>query len=56
MVIWHKKLSSGVSICSYLIGSFRNILEEILTHNLFGIEVGLELLFIYSLEMVVGSF
>jgi len=31
-------------------------LEEILTHNLFGIDVGLNLLFICSLEMVVGTF
>jgi len=29
MAIWYKKLSSGLSVCSYLIGSFRNILEEI---------------------------
>jgi len=28
-------------------------LEEILTHNLFGIEVGLKLLFICSLESVI---
>jgi len=30
-------------------------LEEILTHNLLDIEVGLKLFFICSLEMVVGS-
>jgi len=30
-------------------------LEEILTHNFLGIEVGLKLFFICSLEMVVGS-
>jgi len=31
-------------------------LEEILTHNLLGIEVGLKLFFVCSLEMVVGPF
>jgi len=31
-------------------------LEEILTHNFFRNEVGLKLLFICSLEMVVGPF
>jgi len=36
-MIWYKKLLIGISrpICSYLIGSYRNFLEEILTHNLF---------------------
>ena len=50
------KLSFGISrsICSYLVGSFQNVLEEILTHNFLGIEVGLKLFFICSLEMVVG--
>jgi len=28
-------LSFGINICSYLVGSFQNILEEILTHKLF---------------------
>jgi len=37
-------------------GSFQNFLEEILTHNLLSIEVGLQLFFICSLEMVVGRF
>jgi len=32
-MICHKKLSFGTSICSYLIGSFQNFLEEILTHD-----------------------
>ena len=31
-IIWYKKLSSGINICSYLIGSFQKILEEISTH------------------------
>jgi len=42
-------------ICSYLVGSFQNFLEEILTHNLLGIEVDLKLFLICSLEMVMGS-
>jgi len=42
-------------ICSYLIGSFPDFFEEILTHNFLGIEVGLKLFFICSLEMVVWS-
>jgi len=29
-------------------------MEEILTHNILGIEVGLKLFFILTLEMVVG--
>jgi len=37
-----------------LIGSFENSLQEVLTHNFLGIEVGLKLFFICSLEMVVG--
>ena len=41
-------------IRSYLIGSFQNFLEEILTHNFLGIEVGFKLFFICTLEMVVG--
>ena len=41
-------------IFSYLLASFHNFLEEILTHNFWGIEVGLKLFFIWSLEMVVG--
>jgi len=32
---WYKKLSFGINICSYLIGSFQNFLKEILTHNFF---------------------
>jgi len=39
-----------------LIGAFQNVLEEILSHNFLRIEVGLKLFFIWSLEMVVGSF
>jgi len=38
-----------------LIGSSQNFFEEILTHNFLGIEVGLKLFFICTLEMVVGS-
>jgi len=34
-------------------GSFQNFLEEILTHNFLGIEVGLKLFFVCTLEMVV---
>jgi len=36
-MIWHEKLSFDISrpICSYLIGAFRNFLEEILTHNFY---------------------
>ena len=46
-----------MNICSYLIGSFQNFLEESSTHNFFGrpIEVGLKLFLICTLEMVVGS-
>ena len=43
----------GINISSYLIESFQNFLEEILTHNFLGIEVGLKLFFICKLEMVV---
>jgi len=43
-------------ICSYLIGSFQNFLEEILSRNFLGIEVVLKLFFICSLKMVVGRF
>ena len=45
IIIWYKKLSFGISrlICSYLIGSFQNFLEEILTRNFLGIEVVLKL-------------
>jgi len=42
-------------ICSYLVGSFQNFLEESLTHNLLGVEVDLKLFLICSLEMVMGS-
>jgi len=35
-IIWNKKLSFGINICSYLIGSFQNFLEEILTHIFWG--------------------
>jgi len=57
-MIWYKQLSFGISrpICSYLIGSFQNFLEEILTHNFLGTEVGLKLFFICSEEMMVGAF
>jgi len=34
-----KKLSYGINVCSYLIGSSQNFLEDILTHNFLGIEV-----------------
>jgi len=53
----YKTLSFGINICSFLIGSFQNSLEEILTHNFLGrpIEVGLKLFLICTLEMVVGS-
>ena len=54
IIIMYKKLSFDINISSYLIGSFQNFLEEILTHNFFGIEVGLKLSFICTLEMVVG--
>jgi len=50
IIIWYKKLSFGTNICSYLIGSFQNFLEGILTHNFLGIEVGLKLFFVCSLE------
>jgi len=52
----YKTLSFGINICSYLIGSFQNFLEEILTHNFLGrsIEVGFKLFLICTLEMVVG--
>jgi len=53
IIIWYKKLSFGINICSCLIGSFQNFLEEILTHNVLGIEVRLKLFFICTLEMVV---
>jgi len=57
-MIWYKQLSFGINrtICSYLIGSFQNFLEEILTHNFLDIEVGLKLFFVCSLEIVVGAF
>jgi len=32
---WHKKLHFGINICSYLIGSFQNFLEGVLTHTFF---------------------
>jgi len=53
----YKTLSFGINICSYLIGSCQNFLEEILTHNFLGrpIEVGLKLLLTCTLEMVVGA-
>ena len=43
-----------MNICSYLIESSQNFLEETLTNNFLGIEVGLKLFFICLLEMVVG--
>jgi len=54
MFIWYKKLSFGINICSHLIESFQNFLEEMLSHNFLGIEVGLKLFFICTLDMVVG--
>ena len=55
--ILYKTLSFGINICSYLIGSFQNFLEEILTHNFLArpIEVDLKLFLIWTLEVVVGS-
>ena len=55
--ILYKTLSFGINIFSYLIGSFQNFLEEVLTHNFLGRpkEVGLKLFLICTLEMVVGS-
>jgi len=50
----YKKLSFDIEVCSYLIGSFQNFLEEILTHNVLGREVGLKLFFICTLQTVVG--
>jgi len=51
-----KTLQFGIHFCSYLIGSFQNFLEQISTHSLFeGIEVGLKLFLIYTLEMLVGA-
>ena len=51
-----KKLSFGVYVCSYLIETFQNFLQQILTHSLFkGIEVGLKLFLIYTSEMLVGA-
>jgi len=52
-----KKLSFGIRrpICSYLIGSFQNVLEEILTHNFFRYRGWFEAFFICSLKMVVRS-
>jgi len=54
--ILYKTLSFGINIFSYLIGSFQNFLEEVLTHNFSGRpkEVGLKLFLICTLEMVVG--
>jgi len=57
-VAWYKKLSFGISkpICSYLIGSSQNFLEEILTCNFFRYRHCFEAFFICSLEMAVGRF
>ena len=52
IIIWYKKLSFGINISSYLIGYFQNFLDEILTHDFLGIEVGSKLIFIFTLEMV----
>jgi len=49
VIIWY-------NICSYLIGSFQNFLEETLTHNFLGTEVGSKLFFICSLEKMMGPF
>ena len=35
IIIWYKKLSFGITIRSYLIRSFQNFLEEMLTHKFF---------------------
>ena len=43
-----------MTTCSYLIKSFQNFLEEILTHNILSKEVGLKF-FIWTLEMVVAG-
>jgi len=58
IIIWYQQLSFGKSrpICSYMIGSVQNFLEEILDHNILRIEVGLKLFLTCSLEMVVGRF
>jgi len=37
---------------SYFIGYFQKFLEEIVIHDFLGIEVGLKLIFIFTLEMV----
>ena len=42
-----------MNICSYLIGSFQNFLEEILIHNFLGIEISLKRSFVCTLGMVV---
>ena len=47
-----RRLRSRLHHC--LIDFFQNFLEEILTHNFLGIEVGLTLFFICTFEMVVG--
>jgi len=60
IIIWNKKSSFGISkllfginFCSYLIEPYQNFSEEILTNNVLGIEVGLKLFLILTLEMVV---
>jgi len=54
IIIWYKKLSFGISrpICSYLIASFQNFLEEILTHNFFRYRSWLEAF----LNLIIGDF
>jgi len=47
-MIWYKYLLLFKRV-------FQKFLEDILTHNFLGIEVGLKLFFICTLEMVVGS-
>ena len=52
--IWQWKI---ITSWNKLIGSFHNFLEKIWTHSLFkGIEVGLKLFCIYTLEMLVRAF
>jgi len=50
--VWPKRTPKGETETK----SFQNFLEEILTRNFLGIEVVMNLFFIYSLEMVVGPF
>jgi len=50
------KVGSGYTFFLLLDRVFQNFVEQILTHSLLtGIEVGLKLFFIYTLEMLVGG-